>query len=235
MKEIRPAFPFVSVIIPTYNGARFIEETLDSVRAQTYDMTRVEVVVVDDGSSDGTADLVERRGDVRCIRQANAGVAVARNRGIAETRADVVMLLDQDDLWEPEKVVLQMAYLGAHPDVGAVAGHARAFAEPGIVAYSEEVRQLMARPRPFVFPSALAIRRAILARIGMFDPTYTLGSDMEWLIRARRYGVELHVLSELVCHYRIHAANASRDLSGSQRDLLRALRAARRRDNSGTS
>lgn len=225
----------VSVVIPTYNGVRYIAAALDSVRAQTYDSSRIEVVVVDDGSTDGTAELVESRGDVRCVRQANAGVAAARNHGVAETTADVVMLLDQDDLWEPDKVALQMEYLRAHPDAGFVACHAQAFAEPGVVAHSEEVRLLMERPRPFIFPSALAIRRESFVRVGGFDQTYSLGSDMDWLIRARRCGVETHVLSQLLCHYRIHTANSSRDLAGSQRDILRALRAARRRGDEEAS
>src|SRR5258707_6035401 len=113
----------VSVIVPAYNAEKTIGETLSSVGAQTY--RNLEIVVVDDGSVDGTAGIVERytRTDsrVRLIRQANMGVAAARNRGIAEARADYIAPIDADDLWESTKIDKQMqAMMGGGPRVGLV-------------------------------------------------------------------------------------------------------------------
>lgn len=112
----------VSVVIPTFNRAYCIAQTLDSVLNQTW--PRVEVVVVDDGSSDDTADLIAARygGDsrVRYFYQPNAGVCAARNRGFEVVQGDYVALLDSDDLWEPWKLELQMAAFRQSPDIGMV-------------------------------------------------------------------------------------------------------------------
>ena len=114
--------PLVSVIVPAYNSAATLDETLRSVRAQTH--RALEVLVVDDGSTDATAAIVERHAAedqrVRLIRQPNAGVARARNRAIAEARADLIAPVDADDLWHPEKIERQLAALGSHPNVGLV-------------------------------------------------------------------------------------------------------------------
>jgi glycosyltransferase involved in cell wall biosynthesis len=114
----------VSVAIPCYNAAGLIADTIRSVLSQTFPVS--EVIVVDDGSKDRSAEVVaqlaaETRGtQVRVIRQENAGVSVARNRAIRESTGDFVALLDADDLFHPEKIARQMAYLQANPDVGAV-------------------------------------------------------------------------------------------------------------------
>lgn len=112
----------VSVVIPTFNRAYCIAATIDSVLAQTHNA--VEVVVVDDGSTDGTAELIADRyaGDdrVRCIRQPNQGVSVARNTGFENARGEFVALLDSDDLWYPHKLAAQLAVFRAHPEIGMV-------------------------------------------------------------------------------------------------------------------
>src|SRR5690606_2092587 len=105
----------ISVIIPAFNAAPFLKWTLDSVRAQTHPAT--EIVVVDDGSTDGTVDLVCSFGDdrVRVISQINAGQAAARNRGIREATQPYLAFLDADDLWHPDKLRYQMRALHEHP------------------------------------------------------------------------------------------------------------------------
>lgn len=109
----------VTVVIPCYNVARFVRATLASVLTQTHPV--FEVIVVDDGSTDETASVAESFGaPVRVIRQANARVSAARNRGLDEATGDYIALLDGDDVWAPEKIARQLAYLGAHADAGAV-------------------------------------------------------------------------------------------------------------------
>lgn len=110
--------PRVSVVMPTYNCARWIGEALDSVLAQT--LPPAEVIVVDDGSADNTAEVIEpyRARGVRYIRQENSGVASARNRAIAESHGELVAFLDADDIWHPRKLELQAAVLASRPDLG---------------------------------------------------------------------------------------------------------------------
>jgi len=112
--------PLVTVVVPTFNAGQLLLETLESVRSQT--VQDVEVIVVDDGSTDGTPDLVRReRPEVRVIEQPNGGVSRARNRGLAETRTPFVCFLDQDDVWHPLQLERQLACFEAHPEAVAVA------------------------------------------------------------------------------------------------------------------
>ncbi len=113
--------PTVSVIIPTYNRRAYVQEAIDSVLAQTY--TDYEIIVIDDGSTDGTGEaLRERYGDKIIYEwQENQGLSAARNRGIESSRGQYIALLDSDDLWMPEKLERQVACLSQHPEVAMVA------------------------------------------------------------------------------------------------------------------
>ncbi|MDS4013671.1 MAG: glycosyltransferase [Candidatus Accumulibacter sp.] len=109
----------VSVIIPSYNCERYIRQTIDSVLGQTY--PHVELLIVDDGSTDATCELVEQYGDrVRLIRKSNGGVCAARNLGIREAQGDFVCLMDHDDYWYPEKLQRQIEAFARHPEYSAV-------------------------------------------------------------------------------------------------------------------
>src|SRR5688572_5767710 len=110
-----PDPPLVSVVIPTYNYGHLVAEAVDSALAQTY--PAVEVLVVDDGSTDDTWDRLARYGDrIRCVRQANAGLSAARNTGIRAAHGEYVALLDSDDAFHPRKLDLQMRYLTSRPE-----------------------------------------------------------------------------------------------------------------------
>ena len=124
--------PLVSVIVTTYNQAPYIEETLRSVLAQTYEHR--EVIVVDDGSTDDTpARLARFDASIRCIRQRNQGVAGSRNTGVQHARGQLVAFLDGDDLWEPEKLAIQVHAFEAHPASGLIAVDAAEFCGSGIL------------------------------------------------------------------------------------------------------
>src|SRR4051794_17773364 len=113
--------PLVSVIIPTYNGSAFLGETIDSVLAQTY--SKVEVIVVNDGSTDGTASLLAAYGDrIRTSVTANLGTAAARNEGIRLSSGSLIAFLDHDDLWTPDKLEKQVQVMQADASVGMTHG-----------------------------------------------------------------------------------------------------------------
>ncbi|MDD4887932.1 MAG: glycosyltransferase family 2 protein, partial [Thiomonas sp.] len=123
----------VSVVIPAYNARNTLAQTLDSLFAQTH--RNLDVVVVDDGSTDGTAEVLEAfAGRVRVIRQANAGIAVARNASVQAARGDYIALLDADDLCRPDRIAMQLRYLQTHPDILLCSSDFGAFDETGPLA-----------------------------------------------------------------------------------------------------
>lgn len=200
--------PTVSVVIPTYNRARFLGAAVASVRAQTYPCA--EIVIVDDGSTDDTAQVVAGLGErIRHVRQANAGPAAARNRGIEESRGDLVAFLDTDDRWLPEKLAKQVDILQRDPAVALVCADMTIVDETGQVqvASNFEHRGMQAffsgleghaipdAPRRllevnFVNTSTVLARREVLQSLGGFDPRLRYGEDLElWLRIAAKHGV----------------------------------------------
>lgn len=215
--------PSVACIVPLYNGRAFVLDALASIAAQTWPAR--EVIVVDDGSQDDGAALVARHHpEARVIRQANAGEAGARNRGIAEASADYIALLDQDDLWQPRKVELQMAALLADPAADWCIGKQRMImlAEPG----ADWARlDFMDRPLPGYLPGCMLVRRSAFERIGVFDETLRLGSDTDWFMRAQTSGLRQIAVPEEILIRRIHGANASRDAERFYQALMQVVRA----------
>lgn len=113
--------PLVSVIMPAYNARPYIAEAMQSVLSQDY--PNIELIVVDDGSVDGSAECAKMFGDrVKVIRQANAGVAAARNKGLDEAKGELIAFLDADDVWLPGKISAQVEYLRQHPETAVVYG-----------------------------------------------------------------------------------------------------------------
>lgn len=219
-----PSRPLVSVVIPVYNGERFVGEALASVFAQTY--RPIEVVVVDDGSTDDSAAVAASFAEVRVLSQPNGGVAAARNTGIRESRGELVAFLDQDDLWEPRKIEAQVEALRRHPEAQYVLTRDRFVLEPGTP------RPKWLRPRnlngEFVAfePSAVLVRRAAFVTVGLFDPAYRMASDSDWFFRAKDIGVERLIVEETLVVRRIHRANASSDAATGATELRRIAMAS---------
>src|SRR5437764_3981856 len=199
----------VSVVIPTYNRARVVGEAIDSALAQTHE--RLEVIVVDDGSTDDTAERVGRRRDprLRYVRREHVGVSSARNAGIAAATGDLVSFLDSDDLWKPEKIETEVAALARHPEAGGVFSDlekregatvvpsfmrrtrvfarllgGRAFPE-GLLLPSRALYLCLLQEIPIKTP-ALTVRRSALERVGGFDERWTSSEDWEFLLRLAR-------------------------------------------------
>ena len=160
----------VSVVIPTYNRAHCIEQAVDSVLDQTY--PSIEAIVIDDGSSDGTPDLMQRRygsdARVRYHRQSNAGVSAARNTGLAMVRGEFTALLDSDDVWKPWKVELQVACLRRFHDVGMVWTDMEAVDSDGTVFDPRYIRTMYSAYGYFameeIFPASYRLADVIPAR-----------------------------------------------------------------------
>jgi glycosyltransferase involved in cell wall biosynthesis len=220
-----------SVVMPVYDGVRYVGEALDSVRAQTRPAD--EVIVVDDGSRDGSADVVARHVGVRCIRQANAGCAAARNRGVAEAGGDVIAFIDQDDLWHPEHLARMLEVLERDADVGFVACAIDNFLSPELDVPPPGVEPAMlAVPQHGMGTNTLVVRRELFGRIGAFDPAMVPVDDSEWLLRAVDAGVRFVHLDAPTVRRRIHASNQSQFEKGRaarSKLMARALHASLKR------
>lgn len=220
--------PTVSVVIPTYNAAAFVGQAIKSVLAQTY--RDVEVIVVDDGSTDQTQSILSRFGaPVRCIRQANQGVAVARNCGIHESRGRYVAFLDADDTWLPGKLERQVAALEAYPDCAACyAAFTRVDWELRPIGISRSPRQAATLPDLLLNGNVIGsictvlIERELFDRVGGFDPQLSQCADWDMWIRLAVHTAFLYVDEPLVT-YRQHEANMSRDARLLETDSLRVL------------
>lgn len=221
----------VSAIIPVHNGEGFLAQALGSVLAQT--AAALEIVVVDDGSTDGSARIVERFGDeVSYVHQSHGGPAAARNRGLERARGEVVAFLDADDLWSEDKLARQCGRLGADPGLDVVLGHTL-FVEEDQGADAGPIST--GGPYPQFLLGGALVRRSAFARVGLFDESLSSCEDWDWFLRAHDMGVGMQMFPEVVLHYRRHGENLTRN-PGHRSDLLRVIRkrlAGQRRQGGG--
>lgn len=189
--------PLVSVIVPTFNRERFINAAIDSVLAQTY--RHFELIVVDDGSTDTTPDLLAAYGDaVRVIRQPNQGVSAARNTGIRASQGEYIALLDSDDYWKREKLACQIDFFSTHPDAGIcqteeiwIRNGVRVNPKKKHRKYSGMIFE-KTLPLCLVSPSAVMIRKSLLDEVGLFDTRLPACEDYDlWLRIAWKHPVHL--------------------------------------------
>ena len=218
--------PLVSVLVPVYNGERFLEEALESAFAQDY--SPFEVVVVDDGSADSTAEIARRR-PVRYLRHDHAGIPATRNAAVQHARGELIAFLDADDVWPPGKLARQVECLAADPELDFVLGRMEVFAEPGFELPSWFTRAWLDEPQNGLLQTLVA-RKAVFDKVGLFDLDYEVGEDAEWLARAKDAGVRSLVLREICSRYRIHGGNTTHRLREAvPGTLLRAMRESVRR------
>lgn len=222
---VKPPVPLVSVVIPAYNAAPYLPNTLASVWSQT--MSDLECIVVDDGSTDGTADLLRATRDsrLRCIRQDNAGVAAARNRGMAEANGTWIALLDADDAWVPSKLEIQLAATG--PQIGMVlAAYTiadEAMRPRGVVRLSGDsqwlTKWLMLEGNGAALPQTALIRRDVLSTSGPFREDLSTSADLEFALRVS--GVtNVVMLPDVLAIYRTHKDQMHHESQTFERDML---------------
>jgi glycosyltransferase involved in cell wall biosynthesis len=222
--------PLVSVVIPAFNSADFIGRTLASVFAQTWQP--LEVIVVDDGSTDGTAGVVQGT-SARLIRQENQGPPAARNRGVCESRGDFIAFLDSDDVWMPQKMARQMAFLQAHPKAGFVVCRMTARVVPGAKWPASLRKSHWDTNPPAYLPSGLLVRRDAFQTVGEFDVSMPTGDDSDWFFRARDAGIQGRVLEEVLLEKTVRPGSVSSRVEESNRSLLRQVRQSLVRKRAG--
>lgn len=214
----------VSVVIPAYNSERYLGEAIDSCLQQSHPPN--EVIVVDDGSTDGTREVALGFGSsVRYIFQENGGSARARNSGATAAGGEFLAFLDSDDLWLPDKLERQLACFETDPELDLVFGHARQFICPLVAGQPGIPSTVSDLPLPAQVPSAMLARRRAFDRVGLFAPELRIGDCLDWYARARDAGLKDLMLPAVLFHRRIHDRNLGRTQKDRRSDYVRALKA----------
>jgi glycosyltransferase involved in cell wall biosynthesis len=224
--------PLVSVVIPCYNQGHFLSDAVDSALNQTH--RPLEVIVVDDGSTDGSYDVAARYPEVRCLRQRNMGLAEARNSGLKESRGDYVIFLDADDRLLPRAVETGLRAFNAHPECAFVYGESKSIAFDG--------SPLSDRPRPrverdhylellrdnYIYnPAMVMYRRAVFDRVTGFNRSVNPSADYDLYLRiASKFRIFGH--GTPVCEYRQHGASMSSNSALMLETTLAVLRSQRK-------
>ena len=218
--------PTVSCVIPVLNGERFLSESIESVLAQSYAV--IEIIVVDDGSTDGTKGVATGFGKrVIYLHQQNAGPSSARNRGIQRASTDFVAFLDSDDVWHPHKTAIQLARFDERPELAVCTAHMQSFwsaeAEHEILALENN---MLTEVQPNLGSSFMA-RRSVFQTAGVLDTAFKHRDLQELIVRATDQGLVMECLPDVLVKRRIHNANMSRHRSNEGETELLAIASAR--------
>jgi len=225
----------VSVVIPVFNGERFLREAVQTVLDQKY--SPVEVIVVDDGSTDGTRVVATSLpGAVHYLHQVNQGPAAARNRGVEHAHGSLIAFADADDLWPRDKLELQLPHLINEPKIDIVLGRIQQVRSSELD-NGQTLAEKVAEPAFGVNLGCAVIRKSVFERVGLFDETMRYSEDVDWFMRAREMGVSIVTIEAVTLFYRQHEQNMTRGKSTSELNVLKALKRSldRRRENTGVA
>jgi glycosyltransferase involved in cell wall biosynthesis len=228
---MKPAL--ITCIVPVFNGEKYLADALDSIVAQTY--RPLEIIVADDGSTDGTAAVVRAyKSRLRYSKQPNSGPAAARNLGVRGAAGEFVAFLDSDDLWHPEKLARQVACFERRPELAYCVTHVQNFWVPEISEEKEKfINHRLSNPLPGYVTQTLMARRAVFEIVGCFDPSLRHGDDTDWFLRATDQGLPAELIPDVLVYRRLHHANLSRAAAASREEYLRIVKMTldRRRRN----
>jgi glycosyltransferase involved in cell wall biosynthesis len=221
--------PLVSVVVPCFNTERYIAEALGSILAQHIDS--VQIIVIDDGSTDGSAAIIRGYGEqIEYHKQPNGGICAARNAGIALARGTYLAFLDADDIWPAASLKLRLEKLRQGAE--CVYGGVEHFISPELDDQGRQRFGTLPPNRAGRLAGAMLIERQAFNRVGMFDPALKIGEMMDWVARAEQAVVTTALFDDIVLRRRIHGNNTVLRLKSQQGEYLKALRGAieRRRE-----
>jgi glycosyltransferase involved in cell wall biosynthesis len=219
--------PLVSVVVAVMNGERFLEPAVQSILAQDY--RPIEIIVVDGHSTDRTADVAKSHDLVRYVLQEGRGIADAYNLGIALAQGELIAFLSHDDLWTPDKLSVQVAYMQQHPEIGYTVARVKFFLEPGCDVPPGFRPELLVGDHVGRVMENVVARRWVFDAVGGFNTSLRISEDVDWFLRASDMGVLVAVFPKVLLHKRVHDANTSLFEPSRSLDLLAAVKASVRR------
>jgi glycosyltransferase involved in cell wall biosynthesis len=217
--------PRVSVVIAVLDGEAFLREALESVFAQDY--PEFEVILVDDGSTDGSAAIAQSF-PLRYLHQKTAGPSAARNTALRVATGEYVATVDADDIVPAHKLSSQIAYLEQHPEIGCVLGRHEWILEDGVEAPPLDRDPLFGELGGIQLVTAV-YRRRVLADLGGYDESYAYAEDRDLFVRMRQSGLDYAVIPDVVLYKRLHGANLTMNQPDNH-PLLRSLKEKLDRD-----
>jgi glycosyltransferase involved in cell wall biosynthesis len=214
----------VSVVIPVRNGARYIASAIESVLEQT--KPPAELLVINDGSTDSTADIVSRfaKHGVCLIQQPPQGAALARNEGVKLARHELLAFLDADDLWTSTKLDQQCAELESNATLDMVFGYVRQFVSPDLEPAKRARLRCPQESARSPHIGTMLVRRRSFERVGLFEIEWSIGEFLAWYARAQLLGLREKMIPTVLLERRLHRTNQGVLKRGDRGDYVRVIK-----------
>lgn len=208
---------WISVVMPVYNGAQYLRDALNSIQRQNFQ--NLEVLLMDDGSTDETQAIAQTYPFVRYERQEHRGCEPTLNAALKKTTSEYITFLDADDWWSDDKVSIQLSLLKQHPELQIVAG----YVQP-VTFSSVEQQTPLGSPSPLLNLGSTLMRSTVFDHVGSFDEQIRVYSDWDWFLRAAESGIAIHIHKDVVLNYRRHQNNMTNRKQELKKALMRFLR-----------
>ena len=213
----------ISVIIPVYNGEKYLNEAINSILDQSY--KPFELIIIDDGSNDKTAEIAATyKKSLIYLYQKNAGIAASRNLGVSMAKGNFISFLDADDLWVKEKLQLQKERLEADSTIDIIFGMVEHFYSPETDEGFKKSIQCPPEPSPGIHPVTMLIKRSTFLQVGLFSTDYKTGEFIEWHARAQENDLKTYCISEVLLKRRIHHNNYTLINKDAKNDYARIVK-----------
>lgn len=213
----------ISVIIPVFNGEKYIKEAINSVLEQTFQ--GFEIIVIDDGSIDRTEEIVKSflSDKIHYEKQINKGVAVARNRGVELAKNDWIAFLDADDLWVNDKLELQINAFLNNQALDIILGQVEHFYSPELSLEQQAKLHCPKEIQAGFLPGTMLVKKEIFDRIGGFETKWKIGEFIDWYDRSRQQCIS-YMLPSVLLKRRVHNASLTVTNKTAQKDYLQIIK-----------
>lgn len=210
------SMPTISIILPIYNTAKYIRESLESILHQTY--SDFEIICIDDGSTDTSMEIVQEiagmdsEGRIVMIQlEKNSGIAAARNAGITIARGTFIAFADADDIWKPQKLELQMAQFASDPHLDISFCMIQNFISPELSDEEKNQKDTLLDPISGQVSGAFLAKKSSFDQVGLLNETYRIGEFIDWMARANELGLTNSIVPEVLYLRRAHTTNTTLD------------------------